>query len=86
MRCAAAHADDPTPCDGGRRDVVRVVDAAGSGATGCEHHGARMLASLRGGRVYPGPGSRDGQAAIRVYNAAQRLHPFPWVRKGGEER
>ena len=75
-RCAAAHPDDPTPCDGPA--VVTVLDANNHGANGCRHHAARMLASLRGGRVYPLPDSPAG-AAIEVFKAAAGIRPFPWV-------
>jgi hypothetical protein len=75
-RCAAAHPEDPTPCDG--PPVVTVLDAKNAGADGCEHHGARLLASLEGGRVYALPDAPDG-AAIRVFKAAQGIRPFAWV-------
>jgi hypothetical protein len=76
-RCAAAHHDDRTPCDNGPHDAVTVLDSEGAGATGCEHHGARLLASLYGARVYPGPVAPEG-AAIRVFKAAAAIDPFPW--------
>ena len=75
-RCPAAHADDPTPCAG--PVVVTVLDTTNSGANGCEHHGARLLASLDRGRVYALPDAPDG-AAIRVLKAADGTRPFPWV-------
>lgn len=75
-RCPAAHPEDPTPCDG--PPAVTVLDAANAGADGCEHHGARLLASLEGGRVYGLPDAPDG-AAIRVFKAAQTIRPFPWL-------
>jgi hypothetical protein len=75
-RCPAAHPEDPTPCVG--PVVVTVLDAAGAGADGCEHHGARLLASLAGGRVYPLPDAPSG-AAIRVFTTAAALRPFCWV-------
>ena len=74
-RCPAAHHDDPTPCDG--PPVVTVLDATGAGADGCEHHGARLLASLEGGRVYALPDAPEG-AAIRVFKAADSTRPFAW--------
>ncbi|WP_372412826.1 hypothetical protein [Streptomyces luteireticuli] len=70
-RCAAAHPDDPTPCVG-PHDAVLVLDRNNHGANGCEHHGARLLASLVGGRVVSG--SVDG-AAIRVHKAAGATEP-----------
>lgn len=71
-RCAAAHPEDRSRCDGAP-DAVRVIDQAGAEATGCLRHGAALLASLDRGRVYPG--SVDG-AAIEVYKRAQGLAPF----------
>jgi hypothetical protein len=57
---------------------VTVLDRHNAGANGCEHHGARLLASLDGGRVYPLPDAPDG-AAIRVFKAADTIRPFPWL-------
>jgi hypothetical protein len=74
-RCPAAHHDDPTPCDGPA--VVKVLDAHNAVADGCEHHAARLLASLERGRVYPLPGAPAG-AAIRVFIAADGIPPFAW--------
>ncbi|MET7651538.1 hypothetical protein [Streptomyces sp. NPDC005486] len=75
-RCPAAHSEDPTDCNG--PVVVTVLDSGNAGANGCEHHGARLLASLDGGRVYPMPDAPDG-AAIRTFKAAAGIRPFPWV-------
>jgi hypothetical protein len=75
-RCAAAHTDDPTRCSG--PPVVTVLDAQNAGADGCEHHAARLLASLDGGRVHPLPDAPEG-AAIRVFKAADGIRPFPWL-------
>ncbi|WP_327691022.1 hypothetical protein OG870_16355 [Streptomyces sp. NBC_00461] len=75
-RCPAAHPEDPTPCLG--PVVVSVLDAFNAGAEGCEHHGARLLASLDRGRVYPLPDAPPG-AAIRTFTAAAALRPFCWV-------
>jgi hypothetical protein len=75
-RCPAAHRDDPTPCTGSA--VVTVLDAGNDGASGCEHHAARLLASLDGGRVYALPDAPDG-AAVRVFTAAAGMRPFPWM-------
>lgn len=75
-RCPAAHPEDPTPCGG--PVVVTVLDAHNASANGCEHHGARLLASLNGGRVYPLPDAPDG-AAIRTFKAADGIRPFPWL-------
>ena len=57
---------------------MTVLDASNDGADGCEHHGARLLASLDGGRVYALPDAPEG-AAIRVFKAADATRPFPWV-------
>jgi hypothetical protein len=84
-RCAAAHRDDPTPCEG-PQDAVRIYDRwkSGGGVLGCVHHGARMLASVVGGLVYPGPSSDVGRrpgndAAVDAYVRAQATRPFPWA-------
>ncbi|MDX2704070.1 hypothetical protein PV350_14540 [Streptomyces sp. PA03-6a] len=74
-RCPAAHPDDPTPCTG--PVVVTVLDAVNAGAHGCEHHAARLLASLTGGRVYALPDAPEG-AAIHVFTAADSTRPFAW--------
>jgi hypothetical protein len=75
-RCPAAHPEDPTPCDGPA--AVTILDKTNAGADGCEHHGARLLASIEGGRVYALPDAPEG-AAIRVFKAADSIRPFPWV-------
>jgi len=76
QRCPAAHPEDPDPCSG--PVVVTVLDTHQVGANGCEHHAARLLASLDGGRVYSLPDAPDG-AAIRVFKASGGILPFPWV-------
>ncbi|MER5211978.1 hypothetical protein ABT063_15695 [Streptomyces sp. NPDC002838] len=76
VRCPAAHPDDPDPCSGAAS--VTVTDATGAGADGCEHHGARLLASLDGGRVYALPNAPEG-AAIRTFKAAHTTRPFAWI-------
>lgn len=76
-RCPAAHREDPTPCSG--PPTVTVLDATNAGADGCEHHAARLLASLEGGRVYRLPGAIADGAAIRVFQAAADIRPFPWL-------
>ncbi|OPG10354.1 hypothetical protein B1R27_03140 [Streptomyces sp. GKU 895] len=75
-RCPAAHPDDPTPCVG--PVAVTVLDRFNAGADGCEHHGARLLASLEGSCVYALPEAPAG-AAIRVFKAADGIRPFCWV-------
>ncbi|MEU8532011.1 hypothetical protein [Streptomyces parvulus] len=57
---------------------MTVLDAGNAGADGCEHHGARLLASLDRGRVYALPHAPEG-AAIRTFKAADGLRPFCWV-------
>ncbi|MEH0637285.1 hypothetical protein QBA35_28840 [Streptomyces bottropensis] len=76
QRCPAAHPDDPTSCSG--PPTVTVLDRHNAGANGCQHHGARLLASLDGGRVYGLPHATPG-TAIRVFKAAEGIRPFPWV-------
>ena len=83
-RCDAAHRDDPTPCEGPGdavevrdRFMSRARDAMSTGVLGCVHHGARMLASVDGGRICPGR-TGDG-AAIDAYRRAQVLPPFCWT-------
>ncbi|MFF6931527.1 hypothetical protein [Streptomyces californicus] len=71
-RCTAAHIEDPTPCQG-PYDAVTVLDGTGNVATGCEHHGARTLASVEGACVEPG--SVVG-AASRAYAASRAIRPF----------
>lgn len=75
-RCAAADARDPTPCEG-RADAVAVLDAAGRQLTGCVHHGARLLASLDGGRLHPSAAALPW--AVEVYCRAAELPPSPWI-------
>lgn len=75
-RCPAAHPDDRTSCDGPL--VVTVLDRANAGADGCQHHAARLLASLDGGRPVALPDAPDG-AALRVFKAAADLRPFAWT-------
>ncbi|WP_286257310.1 hypothetical protein [Streptomyces graminofaciens] len=75
-RCRAAHPEDPTPCGG--PVVVTVLDARGAGADGCEHHAARLLASLHRGRVCGLPHAAPG-TAIRVFKTADGIRPFCWL-------
>lgn len=76
LRCPAAHVEDRSRC-AGAVDAARIVDRTGAEVYGCVWHAAVLLASLEGGRVYPGvvPG-----AALDVYDTAQRLAPFAWTR------
>jgi hypothetical protein len=98
-RCPAGHPEDPTPCSG--PPTVTILDARNASADGCQHHAARLLASIEGGRVYGLPDATPG-AAIRVFKAAAGIRPFPWLedaprtvpsqlsraenRRGGEHR
>ncbi|MFF8657808.1 hypothetical protein [Streptomyces huasconensis] len=75
-RCPAAHPEDPAPCVG--PVVVTVLDASGASADGCAIHGARLLASLDGGRVHGLPGA-PREVAISVFTAAAGIRPFCWV-------
>ncbi|MER6597461.1 hypothetical protein [Streptomyces parvus] len=75
VRCPAAHPEDATPCGG--PVVVTVIDTENSGADGCEHHAARMLASISGARPVAKPDAPAGVAA-RVFRTAHHTHPFPW--------
>ncbi|MGW1808232.1 hypothetical protein [Streptomyces sp. NPDC002078] len=75
-RCPAAHPEDPTPCVG--PVVVTVLDRENAGADGCEHHAARLLASLTGGRPVAKPDAPAG-VALQVFRAASRTRPFPWL-------
>jgi hypothetical protein len=64
---------DSRGCEG-QLDAVRIVDRTGVSTQACLRHGAVLLASLQGGRVYPlhgPPGS-----AIVVYTRARDLPPF----------
>lgn len=75
-RCPAAHPSDSSGCAGPR--AVTVVDRMGGGAEGCEHHAARMLASLTDARVYALPDAESG-AALRVFRIAGALPPYVWL-------
>ncbi|MDJ1138577.1 hypothetical protein [Streptomyces iconiensis] len=75
-RCPAAHPQDPSGCWG--PVAVTVVDSSGDGAKGCEHHAARMLASLNEARVHPLPDAPNG-AALRTFKAAGALPPYAWL-------
>ncbi|TVL89370.1 hypothetical protein CD790_27715 [Streptomyces sp. SAJ15] len=74
-RCRAAHHKDPTPCEG-PADVVTILDSRGRETTACVHHGARLLASLDGGRVHPLAALSDH--ALEVCSRARTLPPYPW--------
>jgi hypothetical protein len=74
-RCPAAHPEDLTPCSG--PVVVTVLDASNAGADGCEHHAARLLASITGGRPVAKPDAPAG-VALRIFRAAHHTRPYPW--------
>ncbi|MFE6589971.1 hypothetical protein [Streptomyces sp. NPDC057781] len=76
VRCPAAHPEDLTPCEG--PVVVTIIDKQDAGADGCEHHAARMLASITGARPVAKPNAPAGVAA-RVFRAAHHTHPFAWL-------
>jgi hypothetical protein len=76
VRCPAAHPEDPTPCGG--PVVVTIIDTQNAGADGCEHHAARMLASITGARPVAKPDAPAG-VAVRIFRAAHHTHPFPWL-------
>lgn len=78
-RCPAALTAEPRPCEG-EPDEVRVSDQTGQGASACLLHGAVLLASLTGGRVFPG---HSGHAsAIDVGCRAREMRPFDGVWTG----
>jgi hypothetical protein len=79
-RCAAAHQEDRSSCSGAAEAVV-VVFASDERVSGCVRHGAAMLASIIGGRVYPGPAAVGGEA-IEAFNLAQGQAPFEFMRAG----
>jgi hypothetical protein len=74
-RCAAAHSDDRSPCEG-PGDAVQIVDRTDAQVAGCVRHGAVLLASTASARVYPGsvPG-----AAIEAHRRAATLRPFQFT-------
>ncbi|MBB5869671.1 hypothetical protein F4553_003050 [Allocatelliglobosispora scoriae] len=82
MTCDAQHCEDSRPCIG-PADAVTIRAAAGDASTGCVLHGAVMLASLIGARVYP---CRVNGAAIAVFELAQTLPPFAWRDQDTPER
>ncbi|MGW4476988.1 hypothetical protein ACWENQ_45670 [Nonomuraea sp. NPDC004354] len=81
-RCPAAHEDDRQRCEG-PADAVIIQDVAGTKVEGCVLHGAIMLASLKGAKVYPGP--VEGYA-IEVFTRAQGMKPFDFPFPGREQR
>jgi hypothetical protein len=74
-RCPAAHPEDLTPCTG--PVVVTVLDTTNAGADGCEHHAARLLASITEGRPVAKPDAPAG-IALRIFRAAHHMRPYPW--------
>jgi hypothetical protein len=78
-RCPAALVADSRPCEG-EPDEVRVIDRTGHGTSACLLHGAVLLASLEGGRVFPGYGGHA--SAIDVRCRAREMRPFDGVWTG----
>lgn len=79
LRCAAAHPDDASPCEGDQQ-VVRIVVGADA-VLACVHHGARLYASVDGAEVHP-VGAVDGpnaEAAREVVREATGMKPFFWM-------
>jgi hypothetical protein len=76
-RCPAAHAEDSRSCDG-PTDAVRIVDRTGAEVAACPLHGAVLLASLDGGRVFPLNGPAG--SAIAVYVRARALPSSDFMR------
>jgi len=60
---------------------VRIVDQTGASTEGCLLHGAVLLASLAGGRVYPLGGAQG--SAIEVFRRAQTLPAFDFLTDPG---
>ncbi|ARF57514.1 hypothetical protein [Streptomyces gilvosporeus] len=73
-RCAAAAAEDPTPC-GGPHDAATLIDRQGREIPGCLHHCARLLATLDGARVHPFVPTAH---ALEIYYRARELPPYAW--------
>jgi hypothetical protein len=78
-RCAAAHPDDPSPCEGVQQ-VVRIVVGADE-VLACIQHGARLYASVDGAEVYPvgPPDGPNAEAAREVVREATGMKPFFWM-------
>jgi hypothetical protein len=73
-RCQAAHQDDPRPCEGPHDAVIIQVDTK---VSACVLHGAVMLASIKGAKVYPGSVE---SSAIEAFNRAQSMKPFDFLK------
>ncbi|MFF2549191.1 hypothetical protein ACFVUY_42445 [Kitasatospora sp. NPDC058063] len=91
-RCEAADPLDITPCEG-PVDAVFVTETSPHGVlehvhmleelSACVHHGARVLASMVGGRVDAGPRERVGWpsgACVEVFLRAKKLTACAWLR------
>ncbi|MGW1791766.1 hypothetical protein ACWCO0_19010 [Streptomyces tubercidicus] len=74
IRCPAAAAKDPTPCEG-PQDAATIIDRHGRESAGCIHHCARLLAGLEGARVHP---FVPAPQALDIYSRARELPPFAW--------
>ncbi|MFG2223408.1 hypothetical protein [Streptomyces sp. NPDC048644] len=73
-RCAAASAQDPTPCEG-PHTAATIISGDGTEVAGCLHHCARLLAGLDGGRVHP---FVPVDHSLEIYSRAGELPPFAW--------
>ncbi|MEU5213075.1 hypothetical protein [Streptomyces sp. NPDC020742] len=74
VRCPAAAAKDPAPCEG-PHDAATLIDRHGREIAGCVLHCARLLPGLDGARVHPFVPA--GQA-LEIYSRARELPPFAW--------
>lgn len=78
-RCAAAHPDDASPCEGDPA-AVRIVVGTGE-VLACINHGARLYASVEHAQVHPsgGPDGPNREAALEIPRRAMGMKPFFWM-------
>lgn len=81
-RCQAAHATDPSPCEGATQ-AVSLRDHKGNVRLGCVHHAARAIATVSGLTVGTGPHGYQGyawndSASREAVRRAQDLAPYDW--------
>lgn len=81
-RCQAAHATDPSPCEGATQ-AVTLRDGKGKQLLGCVHHAARAIASIGGLTVGTGPYGYQGyswgdSASREAVRRAKDLAPYDW--------
>jgi hypothetical protein len=78
-RCAAAHPDDGSPCEGDQA-AVRIVVGTDE-VLACIHHGTRLYASVEHAQVYPtgGPNGPNREAALEIPRRAVGMKPFFWM-------